>query len=47
MTVATFIVFLLFTLPIFGLAVLGWLSMEEEADDLCAMANLKGLQFED
>lgn len=47
MNVVTLLVFLIVTVPIFGLAVLGWLAMEDEAGDLCAMANFNGLQFED
>ena len=47
MNAITFLVLLLVTLPILGLAVLGWLAMEDDAGDLCAMSNFNGLQFED
>ena len=47
MNVVTLLMFLIVTVPVFGLAVLGWLAMEDEAGDLCAMANFNGLQFVD
>ncbi len=47
MNMMTFLVFLIVTVPAFGLAVLGWLAMEDETDDLFEMVGFTDLRFED
>jgi hypothetical protein len=47
MTFVSLLVVLFAILPVFGLAVLGWLAMEDDTGDLCAMVNVNGLWAED